>query len=279
MRDDLLAGKHVQPIVCPDPGHTPAHYTEARQDPLTYDTEARARTQPAFRMVLDEDQAVYAELSFTGHLDLSEYGDSQITASELRQKTQQLRAGNVAAEYTSPEYHPGILLELRCVDPNRCRCLRYVGSDTLSHWPLTAPETFNESCRVNGGRFLEPLVSPDMKKQLRTRGGMCPASSHTASRTLPSRLSDENIISVTFNTCKFSTRSQCLEVTYHRRIQIKQPDSNSRVGITSTNAIRRSRHTSGPSESAIHQARRELAIEARRLDALDGVPYARYEAL
>lgn len=78
-----------------------------------------------------------------------------------------------------PESYLGASMEMRCFDPNRCGCLLYSGTDNV-----------------------------------RQRGCV----EHEASRTLFSRVSDDDTAKVKFASCKYG--EQCLAVTYSRTIQL-----------------------------------------------------------
>ncbi|CAK7210063.1 hypothetical protein SCUCBS95973_000665 [Sporothrix curviconia] len=70
--------------------------------------------------------------SYTAHLDLAGAasgpgGNGAITAQAFRDRVHSLRIGRSPVHYIAPPDYPGILPELRCVDPERCHCLVYPG--------------------------------------------------------------------------------------------------------------------------------------------------------
>lgn len=132
---------------------------------------------------------VLVSMSYSAHLDLAEHSDGPVTADAFRKHINRLRRG--PATYIAPEdsSHLGAsLLEMRCFDPNRCRCLLYPGSE----------------------------VEPDGMRP----DEAVPCMDHSASRTLFSHTADDNTIRVAFTSCRRGLWGRCLEATYHRTIRV-----------------------------------------------------------
>lgn len=127
--------------------------------------------------------------SYTAHMNVADLGDrgpnghGAITAQAFRDRVQEMRAGHSPARYLAPPDYPGILPELRCVDPERCSCLLYPGF------------------------------------QRRTGTTPKPCREHEVVRALPIRVSDIDHIRVRLASCDRGPR--CLKIIYTRTILLQ----------------------------------------------------------
>ncbi|EPE02868.1 f-box domain containing protein [Ophiostoma piceae UAMH 11346] len=135
-----------------------------------------------------EDKHKVITWSYTAHVDLSSTPSSEaLTAREFRDAVCRMRAGHSPARYIAPEDFPGILQELRCVDPNRCTCLAYPG------WK---------------------------NKDGSEKGKTKPCREHAVVRRLYSRVSDIDSIHTRLDSCDDCTHGRCIKITYTRTIRL-----------------------------------------------------------
>ncbi|KAK0724927.1 hypothetical protein B0H67DRAFT_550603 [Lasiosphaeris hirsuta] len=144
-----------------------------------------------------------------------EDNNKKLTPSEIARQLEPFRQG--AAEYIAPQSAPGCLPEMRCFDPNRCRCLRYVGTGEVP-WKLgsaTFSDTNNQSstCRTNADCQLGPLLPSRAGNRHTTKGT---TGSHTSRTVLSSWLEIPYGIRVDVDPCPGG--GPCLGVTYQRTI-------------------------------------------------------------
>ncbi|TPX17698.1 uncharacterized protein E0L32_002799 [Thyridium curvatum] len=142
-------------VTCDDESHLPRHqYNGNSIDP--------ADLRPtAYLVAATLTSPVILERKWLGHLSVGTPDgrqDGQVTADEVRSALEKLRQG--AAEFIAPERAPGRLLEMRCFDPNRCRCLSLPGMDQLpSGWYLSPGGAhFDVRCRGSPGGHLGPSM-------------------------------------------------------------------------------------------------------------------------
>jgi hypothetical protein len=84
----------------------------------------------------------------------------------MREQFEEFRQ-DTPARFIVPEFSPGRLLEMSCLDPNRCSCLRYAGVEQLPKgWQLTPEDAEYRACRKDPINRLGPLrCSPNNKEQ------------------------------------------------------------------------------------------------------------------
>lgn len=98
---------------------------------FTADDHAERPSFVVHDMMVDGVKHKVITWSYTAHMDLADLGNRDnkgaITAQAFRDHIHELRKGHSAARYIAPPDYPGILHELRCIDPERCACLLYPG--------------------------------------------------------------------------------------------------------------------------------------------------------
>ena len=135
-----------------------------------------------------EDKHKVITWSYTAHVDLSSTpASAALTAREFRDAVCRMRTGHSPARYIAPEDCPGILQELRCVDPNRCTCLAYPG------W---GDNDGNEKAKAKCCR------------------------EHAVVRRLYSRVSDIDGIHTRLDSCNDCTHGRCIKIAYTRTVRL-----------------------------------------------------------
>ncbi|ERS97603.1 hypothetical protein HMPREF1624_05774 [Sporothrix schenckii ATCC 58251] len=144
-------------IVCDHPSHAMyPHHTGMADDRVQDQGEADHTQLPSYErfttkdhgespsfvvhdMMVDGVRHKVITWSYTAHLNLADADDSRhngaITAQAFRDRVHELRKGHSPARYIAPPDYPGILHELRCVDPERCGCLVYQGFQRRGETP------------------------------------------------------------------------------------------------------------------------------------------------
>ncbi|KJR82125.1 uncharacterized protein SPSK_03306 [Sporothrix schenckii 1099-18] len=129
-------------IVCDHPSHAKhPHHTGEADDRVQGQGEADHTQLPSYErfttkdhgespsfvvhdMMVDGVRHKVITWSYTAHLNLADADDSRhngaITAQAFRDRVHELHKGHSPARYIAPPDYPGILPELRCVDPERC---------------------------------------------------------------------------------------------------------------------------------------------------------------
>lgn len=146
-------------IVCDHPSHHPSHHQSSYSSSSSSSSSSSPKVllmaprshlppPPPYERFMADDHAESPSFivhdmmasgvkhkvitwSYTAHVDLTGLGDPDnngaITAQAFRDRIVALRQGHGPARYIAPKDYPGILQELRCVDPDRCGCLLYPG--------------------------------------------------------------------------------------------------------------------------------------------------------
>ncbi|ERS95373.1 hypothetical protein HMPREF1624_08251 [Sporothrix schenckii ATCC 58251] len=160
------------------------------------DDEAAAE-RPSFvvhDMIVDGVNHKVVTWSYTAHMDLADNtgGNGAITAQTFRNCLHDLRKTHSPARYIAPLDYPGLLHELRCVDPERCGCLLYPGFQRIQGQGTanTPRQTTTMTCRQ-----------------------------HEVVRVLNSRASNMDHIRIRLVSCDRAPR--CLKLVYTRTIRLE----------------------------------------------------------
>ncbi|KAK3935548.1 hypothetical protein QBC46DRAFT_297878 [Diplogelasinospora grovesii] len=196
----------IRLLECRDPSHLPAHHDIVPEMGYPSATIEGSSTT-AIRLVME----------WSGHLLIPERsGDSKgrrFTPGEITDLLKEFRQG--VAEFIVPQSAPGSLPEMRCFDPNRCRCLHYVAFKDVpwSGWQLARPamNSSHQSCRTDARCRLPPLSPPFGGTSVK-QGADRKTGSHI-SRTILGHLSGTRI---DINHCVGG--GLCLDMTYRRFI-------------------------------------------------------------
>jgi len=211
-RIDLPEPARVRLLVCRDESHLPVHHHSK------YGTDSG---YPSVTITGSRSTAVRLDIKWTGHMLLPEQpsplhsrdGKKKLTPTEMTRLLKHFRRGT-PAEFIVPQSSPGSLPEMRCFDPNRCRCLHYPGEeDVPGGWQLARRQRREDRARNHSRNQVccFPSTGGDM--------GTTITGTHT-SRCVLSRDSETRM---DIDACAAPVRgrlSSCLRITYRRSILI-----------------------------------------------------------
>ncbi|KAK3364345.1 hypothetical protein B0T25DRAFT_61510 [Lasiosphaeria hispida] len=137
-RLDLPEPARIRLLVCRDKSHLPAHHHGRRAD------GDEAGYCPSITITGSKSTAIRLYMEWTGHVLLVPQGyPAGNPGGQERKKKERMTPTNMVrllkrfrrdapAEFIVPQSAPGCALpEMRCFDPNRCRCLQYVGQEDM----------------------------------------------------------------------------------------------------------------------------------------------------
>ncbi|KAK3370901.1 hypothetical protein B0T24DRAFT_667687 [Lasiosphaeria ovina] len=207
-------------VECQHPSHLPSH-----RNPRAPELHHLDKIHPSVFIEGSSTSVIRLCMEWTGHLRLPDrhalVGAKRFTPTEMTHELHQFRKGT--AEFIAPQSAPGSLPEMRCFDPNRCRCLRYVGSVNIPqhNWQLAHPTYDNANqpltCRTDENCRLGPLLPPSARA-LRGNDNKGKTGSHTAHTVLSYPSEPAYGIRIDVDPCAGGGR--CLEITYRRTILV-----------------------------------------------------------
>jgi len=166
-RIDVPEPARVRVLVCRDASHLPSHHMHHHdQHHTNTSTEAagrcyaKSRCFPSITMIGSLSTAVKLEMEWTGFLKLPDKYE-RLESIEMARLLAKFRQNNPPAEFILPQPGPGPLPEMRCFDPNKCRCLHYVGQENFSR-----AENGNELDENGNSWQLAPVPAEDMKRNM-----------------------------------------------------------------------------------------------------------------
>ncbi|KAK0655468.1 hypothetical protein B0T16DRAFT_487004 [Cercophora newfieldiana] len=210
---DLPEPARVRLLVCRDKSHLPTRHLHQQQ---AADGD-EAGYYPSITITGSKSTAIRLCMEWTGCLPLrlatrdEEDEKSLVTPGEMARLLKRFRHGS-PAEFIVPQSTLGSLPEMRCFDPNRCRCLHYAGKDDTPKGWLLGPRqrrSQNQACRF----------SSDSDGKL----GVAMVSGTHTSRCTIGRDSEMRIDIGPSTTHAASARGRlplCLGITYRRSILV-----------------------------------------------------------
>ncbi|KAK0639770.1 hypothetical protein B0T16DRAFT_463410 [Cercophora newfieldiana] len=195
-------------VTCRHPSHLPTHHDST--DPELY---------PSIIIEHSSSTTIQLAMKWSGHMHLPKRPESgkRFTPTEIAHQLDRFRRGT-PAECIAPQSAPGCLPEMKCFDPNRCRCLHYVGFDHISRgWRLARPTPGNnfETCRTDDNARLHALLRPGSRPHAATA-----PSAHTSQTLLSYPLQTPYGISISISSCSTPDTQRCLNIIYRRTILI-----------------------------------------------------------
>lgn len=191
-------------IVCTHASHIPGHHHSAisaiqgsMPAALASGAPTGIQTFPLFvvhDLIVSGTRHKAATWTYSAHLDLTGLGDANnndaIPAQTFRGCVSELRKDRHSpARLIAPEDYPGILHELRGVDPTRCGCLEY----------------------------------PSLERTTQTARGPC--QDHEVVRKLCSRVNDWDNLRIRLESCdcrdEEGGKTRCLKIVYSRTIRLQ----------------------------------------------------------
>ncbi|KAK4447357.1 hypothetical protein QBC34DRAFT_440111 [Podospora aff. communis PSN243] len=198
-------------LICTSDGHVPTHHQGYE---VVHGDEGGC--YPSMTMIRN-DEGPSLCMEWTGHLQLGpETTGERVTPDDMARLIKRFRRGT-PAEYIVPQPAPGRLPEMRCFDPNRCRCLLYAGREYVpGGWLLAENMNQEGGSRDQECRFSSPPGSHGLMT------GMAVPGTHTARSVLGRCGASETRIDI--DPCSAVSAAKgtpsCLAITYRRSIQL-----------------------------------------------------------
>jgi len=215
-------------VTCRHASHLPTHHDS--EDPELY---------PSIVIEYSSSSNIQLAMEWSGHMHLPKLPDNRkrFTPTEIADQLNDFRCGT-PAEFIAPQSAPGCPPEMKCFDPNRCRCLHYVGSDHISRgWRLARPTsprnnfTSGETtrCRTDDNARLSALIPPTSRSHHNTNiNALTSTSTHTSQTLLNHPLQPRYGITISISPCSTPDTQRCLKITYRRTILITSHPSGPR---------------------------------------------------